>query len=543
MIPSGLARFAGAVSSGLGSGVAAFRQSWLGTPAIRDDEWGEWEYRAGRYELLWAFYRSSQYQEDVHRWAQKFKSDFSLYTDIRTVFGSGRRLGEFWATHLWGGSLDPRAGNGSNDPSALPIREADAAVQGGIARLWLDSDWQSKKDVMARFGAVMGDVGLKVVDDPAGQKVRLEVVHPGRIRAVKRDPYGAVLSYLEAERREDPERSRQLARPVWCDYSCQVDLVGGEVFYQTFRDGRPYDWPDNPPDSTDDGVWSRPYGWVPLVLVQHIDIGADWGDSEVYGILDRTMAVDSLGSMLNDQVAKLLNSPWMVAGVTKISVEMAGGKEKMPMFAAPKDATATAMVAPMPVEEVKDVIASIMSQIELDYPELMVDRARSSGDMSGKTLREARKPAESKVQSRRAAYDRALVAAHRMALAMGSMQGYEGYRDLPTDVSASGPLGHRIGDRNVFKMDAFDRYEEQLQRAAGVAAFTAFGMPVDVAMREYDFEPDVISATVTEREKRIAAGFDPSGNSQIGGGKAGANGAPSPEQTTARPTFDRQPVT
>lgn len=539
MIPSSLARFAGAVSTGLGSGVTAFRQSWLGTPTIRDDEWGEWEYRAGRYELLWAFYRMNQYQEEIHRWAERAKNEFGLYTDIRTVFGSGRRLGEFWATHLWGGSLDPKAGNGSNDPSALPIREADAGVQKGIARLWLDSDWQTKKDVMARFGAVMGDVGLKVADDPKAQKVRLEVVHPGRIRAVKRDPYGAVLSYLEAERREDPSRSsRQLARPVWCDYSCQVDLVGGEVVYQTFKDREPFDWPDNPPDSVD-GLWRRPYGFVPLVLVQHIDLGADWGDGEVYGILARTMASDSLGSMLSDQIAKLLNSPWMISGVTKINVEMTGGKEKIPVFAAPKDATATAMVAPMPVEEVSGVIASIMSQIELDYPELMVDRARSSGDMSGKTLREARKPAESKVQSRRAGYDRALVAAHRMAISMGSQMGYDGYRDLPTDVSASGPLGHRIGDRNVFKMDAFDRYEEQLQRAAGVAAFTAFGMPVDVAMVEYDFEPDVIAKTVAERKRLESAGLLPG----QGGGKAGADGAPSPEQTTARPTFDRQPVT
>ena len=537
---AGVSRFASAMMSGFASGVTAFQQKWTGTPALFDEDWGEWEYRAGRYELLWAFYRLNQYDEAIHRWSSRFKFDYKLYADIRTVYGSGRRLGEFWASHLWGGSLDPDAGNGVNIPSALPIVQIDEKFRPSLAKLWLDSDWQSKKDVVARYGAVLGDVAIKVVDDRDNGKVRMEPLHPGKIREIERDQYGNVTHYLEVDRRADPEVKRLLGdRASYCDYACQVDLEGGEVVFQTTRNGQPYDWPDNPDDARE-GVWRRPYGFVPLVLIQHIDLGQGWGDSELNGILSRTMESDALGSMLSDQVAKLLNSPWMMSGIDKINVEVVSAKTKIPVFKAPKDAKAFALVADMPVEEVRKVIESINGLIDLDYPELMVDRARSSGDMSGKTLREARKPAEAKVQSRRAAYDRGLVRAQQMALAIGGLEGYEGYEDVPTEIDLSGPLRHRVADRNVFKMDAFDRYEEQLQRATGVAAFVGFGMPVDLAMEQYDFEPDVIAATKTEWSRREA--MQQVADAPIGA-NTGKSAVPTPEQTPARPMLERQPVT
>jgi hypothetical protein len=104
------------------------------------------------------------------------------------VYSPAQRLGTFYQTHLMGGSIDPLAGDGSKTPSALPILTDNAALRPAIARLWRDSNWQIKKNVLALQGTVNGDVGIEVVDDPIKGRVYLEVVHAGKLSEIEYDP-------------------------------------------------------------------------------------------------------------------------------------------------------------------------------------------------------------------------------------------------------------------------------------------------------------------------------------------------------------------
>lgn len=507
----------------------AFRETMLGTAQVKPDDWGQWDYRKGRYELLWAFYRLNQYNEAINVWAEGFKHRKEVYSDIRSVFGVGRRIGEFHATHLWGGALDPMAGDGQKEPSALPIVQvASEEIRPAIARLWKDSRWASKKDTAPRFGSVMGDVAIEAVDIPRKGRVVMKVHQPTRIKDIVRDHEGHVVEYSVVEKRVDPINPNDIGdKKRYCEYLRTVrhDESTGRVEYATYRDGSLFDWGEGPESSGPE--WWYGYGFAPLVMIEHIDVGLGFGDSEVAGALYQILERDHLGSMLSDQIAKILNGPWLFSGVDKINLTTVSNREKVPAFTAPKDAKAQQLVGDMPVGDIAGFLRDLKEELEHGYPELMIDRARSSGDMSGKSIREAKKPAETKIKSRRASYDEALVSAHQMGISIGAYQNYDGYTAFTPDSFRAGDLDHRIGDRNVFQMDVFDRQEMKLGTWVGIKSARDAGMALEDAFTEYGFPADIIQRAKSEMEAQAA---------REQGGLAAQN-------VTNRPTFDRQPVT
>src|SRR5262245_35033429 len=72
------------------------------------DRYGRFAARLQRYALYWAMYENSQY-DTVHKWAQQYLTEYGLYRYTRGVYNPSKRLGDFWASHLMGGTLDPEA--------------------------------------------------------------------------------------------------------------------------------------------------------------------------------------------------------------------------------------------------------------------------------------------------------------------------------------------------------------------------------------------------------------------------------------------------
>jgi hypothetical protein len=66
------------------------------------------------------FFENNVYRK-VNRWAASLKSEYQLYSYIRSIYSPAYRLGEFWASHILGGMLDPDAGDGKAKASAMPI--------------------------------------------------------------------------------------------------------------------------------------------------------------------------------------------------------------------------------------------------------------------------------------------------------------------------------------------------------------------------------------------------------------------------------------
>jgi hypothetical protein len=508
------------------AGLKAFREAYV-TADVQPGQqtaWGDLDGRALRYALYWAFFENTAYR-NVHRWAQSFRAQYGLYAHTRNIYNPAYRLAEFWVAHLMGGPLDPNAGALGAIPielgSGAQTRQGQA-LRDAIATLWRQSNWPVQKDIWTRYGSVMGDVGLKVIDDPLRRLVRLEIVHPSTLTELDKDPQGFVKRYTIEEPRPDPRPAYARGRDARLDNTvtyCEVATRdGNDVVYQTYLNNTPYAWNDIAAE------WREPYGFVPLIVTQHLNVGMAWGWSELHAGLPKIRELDDIASKFDDQIRKIVDSPWLLAGVQNPNesprtartgtsgqplpptTNRETGREEVPiLYASDPQAKPHPMVAPLDLPGVMGQIEGLIKELERDYPELALDViARNASDASGRALRVAREPVETKVTSRRATYDADLVRAHQMGVAIGGFRGYEGYQGFDLDSYAAGALDHSVAPRSVFAIDPIDELDQQQRfwTVAGLAA--AQGMPLDLYLEEAGWDQAKIARVVAAQAKQQA---------------------------------------
>ncbi|KKK70993.1 hypothetical protein LCGC14_2918400, partial [marine sediment metagenome] len=289
----------------------AFRESSLISDSfVTETAFEDFENRRTRYAMLWAFYENTAYR-DIHNWARKFREDMGLYKYIRNIYNPANRLGTFWQTHLYGGSLDLEVGG--NLDSALPIAEIGEGdilkIKAGLASIWRWSNWGKKKDLYTLWGTVMGDVGIKIVDDPNKKRVRFEVIHPSAIKDLDKDTYGFVKSYhLEEPRLWENPLTKKEEVVVFEEI---VTKKGETISFETLKDGKPHAW------NGTTASWTKEYGVTPFVATQHIDVGLNWGWSEFHASRPQIQELDDIASQLHDQIRKMVNPVWLFTGVRK----------------------------------------------------------------------------------------------------------------------------------------------------------------------------------------------------------------------------------
>lgn len=492
-------------------GLKAFREAYMSADPTDDRDFASVDARRLRYALLWAFYENTAYR-DIHSFAPKLRADYGLYKHIRGIHNPAYRLVEFHVTHLLGGALDPEAGDGKRTPSALPILTDNSALRPAIARLWRDSNWGALKPIWTRYGAGLGDVGLQVIDDPVRERVYLKVVHPASIRDVELDTWGNVKAYVIEELRPDPAHAmdrfvvnpaREVPMVRYTEIAMRDD---DDVVYQTFRDGRPFDW-----SGGDQPEWAEPYGFVPLVLTQHLDVGLDFGWSELHAGLAKFREVDDQASKLSDQVRKMVDAPWLFTGITapantpktKSATQGEGGRQELPALYGPSGADAKPLVAPLSIGEVAERTKDLIAELERDYPELQMD-IWAAGNVSGRALRVARQRVTTKIQGRRTGYDASLVKAHQMAVAIGGMRGYEGYQGFSLDSYAGGQLDHQIGERPVFDADPLDDIEIEAEFWGAAKAAKDADYPLELFLEDRGWEQGRIKRYLDAKAARQA---------------------------------------
>jgi hypothetical protein len=489
--------------------------------------WGDFFARFARYETFWAHYNNNIYRE-IHRWSELYKDTYNLYNFTRSIFSPAHRSIEFWANHILGGSLDPLAGDGVTRPSALPIVTENEAIRAPIAQVWRDSNWQAKKEVWSRFGAVMGDSAVMVVDDPIKQKVQFKVVDPRTLRDAVPDNFGNVVRYIIEEQRPDPESRTVTGFPVYAVYTEACERVGESIRYATFRNGLPYDWRAYDEGDPNAGLiteWTEDYGFVPLVVVPHKDIGLQWGESELQPTLSKLHEVDDLASKLNDWIRVTVDCPWLFTGVvppgTSVSLacpavnelmvgndeERPKGRERIPvLYSNDKDTKAHPLIAPLNVAAVSAHIAAILAAIEAEHPELVADDVGPQS--SGEARKVAREKVEAVVVQRRSGYDDAMVRANQMAISIGAIKGYPGFEGFTSESYARGEIDHSIGSRPVFSVDTGAKIAESLARAQVVKTLTDAGVSKESAMRQAGWSEEEIAAEVKAKELEESKLYD-----------------------------------
>ena len=114
----------------------------------------------------------------------------------------------------------------------------------------------------------------------------------------------------------------------------------------------------------------------------------------------------------------------------------------------------------------------------------------------GASLWLARQRAEAKVIDRRPNYDSALVRAQQMAVAIGGMRGYDGYKGFSLGSYAAGNREHSIAERPVFAKDPLDDAERAAAEFAAVKAAVDAGLAPEVALRELGWSEEKINEAV-----------------------------------------------
>ena len=485
------------------TGYKAFNESYVSSDQINLANFTDYQARKLRYSILWAMYENTAYDK-IHSWAVSYKTQKGLYKYIRNIYNPSYRLGEFWKSKLLGGALDPLAGDGTKVPSALPINTTNEALRPAIAQVWKWSNWQVKKDVFGLWTPVLGDGVLKIVDDLARGKVYMKPVHPSALSDLELDEFGNVKAYVLEYQRDDPRKGRS----GMVTYREIAERDGDAVVYSTYLESGLYAW-----DADKGAEWEESYGFIPMVVLQHNDVGLDFGWSELYPGLSKFREVDDQASKLNDQIRKLVEGAWLMAGVTKAKTTPTAtgteatdekpqpGREEMKIFyATDSNAKAHSLVSPLDIAAVSANIKDHIAELERDYPELKVDMANASGDISGRALRINRAPAAAKVDQRRPNYDNAIVRAHQMAISIGGMRGYEAFKDFDLDSYADGKLDHSIGIRPVFGNDPMDKLEEGKEFWGNAKLAKEAGVPLVVYLKEAGWDEDKIKGLVDSEE-------------------------------------------
>jgi hypothetical protein len=442
--------------------VTAFQEGIVTADLLDSESYDDYDSRKLRYQILWAMYESTLFR-DVHKWARAYRTQYGLYKSVRNIYNPTYRLVEFWKMMIWGGFLHDEA----TEEGAIPIRTANEDVRTGIKELWDASDWAVYKDIIVGWGTALGDTAIRIVDDTENKEVRIEPIHPATIKEFEYNERGDLIKYeLEETRVEDVNGVE-----TEVTYREVATLEGDLVTYETFVDEKPAPWDDQPQ------TWSHKYGFIPVVPIQHNDVGMTWGWAEAHPARSKINEIEDLASKLHDYVRKVVDPVWLFnfkkpknesdmqfEGNTATSTRPFPEREDMPAIYVPNpNAKAQPLVTDMiDIEHTVQALQQLLTELERDFPELQMDIWTVGGYTTGTAMKTARQRVERKVQQRRPSYDKALIKSHKMALCIGGMRGIEGYSSFSLDDYGEDTLDHYIpADRVIFEVDALEELDKK----------------------------------------------------------------------------------
>jgi hypothetical protein len=397
--------------------------------------------------LLWAYYDNSVF-DNLAAWAS-YRSNYTLYRNIRSIYNPTRRLVNFYVAQVYPGVLSEDATKLPDGVAiAIPFSEdTDEKLKLAVAQFWQWSNWQSNNKLMVRYGGATGSALVEVVDNVERGKITTAVRWPG----------------LLADRAKDDGPSLIL------------DDVGNVKFYAlqyeaTDEKGDTYTYHKEVSQETiieyrDEKITSQednPYGFVPAVWCKHIDEG--WGvDGEgiygapaIAGAIGKIDELNGLASHVHDHVDLLIDSPGIVSsdgGVGKIGEQANAIKANRSvaqdefssvgataalrtlrrlLLKAPKGATWVPLTGNLQPEQVIPAMEHVLTEIEHDFPELgMYQELRKMSQVTGPGAARMMGDVYSRVLEVASNYDQQSIKLFQMSAAIGGFryrENREGWR-------------------------------------------------------------------------------------------------------------------
>lgn len=474
--------------------VDAFRRSW-GNPeqAVAASLQST---RAERYARLWQLYDGTAF-DNMEEWAQ-YRRAFGLYRQIRLVWDHVHSLVEFYATHIWPGTL---AADGLALPdgvqNAIPLaKDTDRKLAAAIGQLWLWWNFQQTKDILARYTAALGELLVELIDDPDRGKLVLNMVWPAYVKDIRLDESGNVKYYCIQYQAWDEDRKEYFT------YRREVDKTS----FRTYKNGRPFDYTSSTRQTSeatggtvvysdmdttgDNSGIENPYGFVPACWFRHTPVLGVRGEPAAWATLGQLDELNSLFSHIIDKTHINLRAPIIVAGniapnAFKRALDNMVGQVKRTFteeLTSPRGDAENLNVLQGPagtgistieihISEAVLALDRMVATIERKCPEVtFYDRLRNMTQLTGAAASRLMGDVEHRVKSIASGYDRQLIKLQQMGVAIagwrleqgdgtwsdknGEQQKFTGFN---LDSYDQGDLDHNVMPRELLPLTALER--------------------------------------------------------------------------------------
>lgn len=503
--------------------------------------------RAYRYRRLWDYYQGTAF-DDLSAWSQ-YRRQFGLYRAIRQVWDHAFQLVEFYATHIWAGSL---AADGLTLPrgveNAIPLApDTRPELAAAIAQLWQWWNFQEQMTTTVRYTAALGECLVELVDVTESGRVLINLIWPSYVKDVVLDASGNVVEYTIEYRVRDDDANDEYT------YKREVD----KDFIRTYKDGELFDYDETPqpvidepygeyvdtPDNLfgsakitkDDGAEvENPYGFAPAVWFRHHRIKGVRGEPAIWSTQAQLDEANELFSHLLDKSHVSLEAPVIVSGAIapnalQKALDKMVGQVKRNFTEAERDRpvrereTVNVLEGPqgtrvetieLKISEAMVALDRIISSIEKKCPEItFYQELRSMTQLTGPGAQKVLGDVERKVRSIAGSYDRNLIRLCQMGVTIAAMRYHEGedgwadksdaqekFAPFNLDSFKNGDLDFDILPRSIVPISAKDILEEATLKKNILGDF----IPVEVLAEELGYPPEKIEEWVKLREEREA---------------------------------------
>lgn len=477
---------------------------------------GVFQHRVAEYDLLWAYYNNSLFDQLAGVW-EIYRKSYGLYRNIRSIYNPTTRLVDFYSGTIYPGILS-EDGLSLPDgiPSAIPFtKDTSPQLKKAVAQFWQWSNWQTQMSLMTTFGPALGSCFVEVVDDLEHGKVTTDIVWPAFVCDLDLDAAGNVKSYTVEYSTCDDDDDHYL-------YRKEVD--DEKISY--YRDGQPYDY------TGAGAVATNPYGFVPAVWIKHKSVGSDHGAPAIAGSQGKIDELNNLVSHAHDQIHKVIGAPvvfWTdgrLAPVLDANAKRATTtefeapseeQEKLLWVKGASGGRVDSLAGALSLGDTAPYIDKLLGEIEKSHPELtFYEQLRGMSQVTGPAAQILMGDVASRVLKAMAVYDQASVKIFQMATAIAGFRANTGgwgpslttqqQKFLPFDLDSyqRGDLDMVIEPRPIIARTKMELAQEKAAMYNGIAAGVKAGIPLEMVLEDEGWEQDRIDELTKRKDEKAA---------------------------------------
>lgn len=430
--------------------------------------WDTYEARLNRYALYEAYYQNTVYSS-LESFAAKLKTDRRLYRHIRGIYNPVARQNRMIRANVYPGSIDLQ----NLASGALPVETENQALIDPLKQIMKWSNLGRSLSLYVKWGALLGDVGLWIADDRDRQKVRIEAIHPSKIREAEFDESGnvkaCVIEYVKSEPTSIDDlriTANGVREPAKASKEYTFTLKVNKERFQTYKNGEPFAF-FNDADGNPVSEWDNPYGFVPLVIAHYEDSGLTWGENSFFTTQRKIDEINDAASLLNDSIRKVVIPLLKAKGIRKPDGTNANGSDLqfsqeerdqlLVAYLSKAESDLEPVIIPLDIAAAAGNVDRMLMELERDLPELALQRIREVGaQMTAPGIRTGFSDAIRRIQAAQQSLDPALISSLQMAVTMSSVSGYTGFTGFNLNSYAAGALDFDLKERTIIP-DTIDK--------------------------------------------------------------------------------------